>query len=251
MYTRYAQPSSLAKSILQSGGGVRRPQLITSKQSLPTLLRAKGGFLSKTISLFVGQLLITYAVFHFLGQSKRFEEWVKANRVLYILISVITPIILIVFLAFFTMSIPVKLVLFTLFSLVIGFSLAYLKRIVPDEIIRASLLGTLAIFVSMFVIGILLTMMGYNLWWLGVLLFICLIGAIITSIVFVVIDPSKKAIRIKAAIILVLFALFIMYDTNQILQRDYLGDFVTAAIDYYLDVINIVVNFVQYYMASD
>ena len=32
---------------------------------------------------------------------------------------------------------------------------------------------------------------------------------------------------------------FIVYDTNKILQKDYYGDFVTASLDYYLDIINI------------
>jgi FtsH-binding integral membrane protein len=30
-----------------------------------------------------------------------------------------------------------------------------------------------------------------------------------------------------------------MYDTNNILQRNYYGDFITASLDYYLDIINI------------
>ena len=30
-----------------------------------------------------------------------------------------------------------------------------------------------------------------------------------------------------------------MYDTNSILQRNYNGDFITASLDYYLDIINI------------
>ena len=36
-----------------------------------------------------------------------------------------------------------------------------------------------------------------------------------------------------------LFSVYIVYDTNSILQRDYSGDFITASLDYYLDVINI------------
>jgi FtsH-binding integral membrane protein len=38
---------------------------------------------------------------------------------------------------------------------------------------------------------------------------------------------------------LLLFSLYIMYDTNNILQRNYYGDFITASLDYYLDIINI------------
>jgi FtsH-binding integral membrane protein len=38
---------------------------------------------------------------------------------------------------------------------------------------------------------------------------------------------------------LMVFSLYIMYDTNNILQRNYSGDFITASLDYYLDIINI------------
>jgi FtsH-binding integral membrane protein len=40
----------------------------------------------------------------------------------------------------------------------------------------------------------------------------------------------------------VLFSLYIIYDTNHILQREYYGDFITASMDYYLDILNVFVN---------
>ena len=43
-----------------------------------------------------------------------------------------------------------------------------------------------------------------------------------------------------------LFSVFIVYDTNQILQKDYYGDFITASMDYYLDIINIFVELVNF-----
>jgi FtsH-binding integral membrane protein len=43
-----------------------------------------------------------------------------------------------------------------------------------------------------------------------------------------------------------LFSVFIVYDTNQILQKDYYGDFITASMDYYLDIINIFIKLVNF-----
>jgi FtsH-binding integral membrane protein len=40
-----------------------------------------------------------------------------------------------------------------------------------------------------------------------------------------------------------IFSLFIIWDTNQILSRDYKGDFITASMDYYLDILNLFTNF--------
>jgi FtsH-binding integral membrane protein len=199
----------------------------------------------KTFALFAAQLLVTYAIFHYLGESEKFTEWMKKNIFMYVLVALILPLILILVMIFVPMPMPVKIVLFTLFSACFGIGLAYLKRKVPPEVIRAALIGSVAIFVALFFVGIVLTLLGVNLWWLGGILFVALLGIIITSVVFLFIDESKKAVRIKAGIALLVFALFVMYDTNQILQRDYWGDFVTAALDYYLDILNIFVQLIQ------
>ena len=42
-----------------------------------------------------------------------------------------------------------------------------------------------------------------------------------------------------------LFSLFVVYDTSQILSRDYYGDFITASLDYYLDIFNLFSNFLN------
>ena len=52
--------------------------------------------------------------------------------------------------------------------------------------------------------------------------------------------------RYLTAIGLVLFSVYIVYDTNTILQKDYYGDFITASLDYYLDIINIFVRLLNY-----
>lgn len=244
MYAQSALALSLSGSRdTQRGGNIVR---------LPQLVKMKGAFMSKTLILFVSQLIVTYVVFHTLGKSDVFYSWVENNRILYIALSVIIPIGLILILAFLPMPMYAKLILFTVFSIVIGFSLAYIQKFVSEDVINASLIGAVMIFVAMFMVGLFLVVIGVNVWWLGILLFAALLGIIVTSIVFLFINPSKKAQRIKAAIALVIFGLFVLYDTNQILQREYPNDdFVTAAMDYYLDIINIFVNLIQYFVSSN
>jgi FtsH-binding integral membrane protein len=45
--------------------------------------------------------------------------------------------------------------------------------------------------------------------------------------------------KLLALIGILLFSMYIIYDTNKILQRDYKGDFIRASLDYYLDFINL------------
>jgi FtsH-binding integral membrane protein len=77
------------------------------------------------------------------------------------------------------------------------------------EVIKTALIGTLSIFVTMFLFTIFLLMIGVNL------------------------DDRF------GLILLFLFSLFIVYDTSNILTREeyiYNGDFITASMDYYLDI---------------
>jgi FtsH-binding integral membrane protein len=41
---------------------------------------------------------------------------------------------------------------------------------------------------------------------------------------------------------ILLFSMYIIYNTNQIMQRDYNGDFIRASLDYYLDILNLFLN---------
>jgi FtsH-binding integral membrane protein len=52
--------------------------------------------------------------------------------------------------------------------------------------------------------------------------------------------------KLLSIVSILLFSMFIIYDTNVILQRNYVGDFITASLDYYLDIINIFINLLNF-----
>jgi hypothetical protein len=159
--------------------------------------------------------------------------------------------VVIIVLVFVPMHPLLKFTLFTVFSVLTGFILSIATQKVSKEVIYASIKGTLAIFVLFVLLGFVIAISGINISWLGIVLFFALLILIIVRIVFTTIkDSSKKTQRIFAIIGLLLFSLYIMYDTYNILQRDYFGDFVTAALDYFLDIINIFLNNVSYMQNS-
>jgi FtsH-binding integral membrane protein len=73
-------------------------------------------------------------------------------------------------------------------------------------------------------------MLGYDLRALGSVLFVTLIGLILLRLF-----SGKK----YTEIIIPLFALFVVYDTNNILRRNYEGNFVGASFDYFADILNL------------
>jgi len=97
---------------------------------------------------------------------------------------------------------------------------------------KEALLETIAIFVAMLFAGIATVKLGYDLSTLGIVLIFSLIALIFARLL----SPAKKRYTKIATLI---FALFIVYDTNKILQRNYSGDFVNASLDYFTDIINL------------
>lgn len=144
------------------------------------------------------------------------------------------------------MSMTLKFILFTLFSTITGFVLKIALEKTSSEVIETALIATTIIFVSFIVLGLIISGFGIDLGFLGLFLFGLLLLIIIVRVVMVFMKTSSNIKKTVTVLTLLLFSVFIVFDTNQILQRDYQGDFITASLDYFLDIINIIVNIVSY-----
>ena len=152
----------------------------------------------------------------------------------------VATLVIILILAFITMPVWLKFILFSLFSAAFGIILAFRKVGLDPNVIKSALVGTASIFVSMFIFGVALIMSNIQLGIKTALgLFFALLALIIISIVQYFIVQSSLLKKLIVITSLLLFSLFIVYDTNSILQRNYSGDFITASLNYYLDLINI------------
>lgn len=201
-----------------------------------SLIHEKAGFLSSVFATLAVQILIVALVAYYLIQKTPALTTVKKWFFLF----VIAMFVLILVLVFVPMHPALKFVVFTLFSMLIGCLVAIASSRVSKEVVYASIAGTFAIFIAFFLLGLFIVASGINISWLGAVLFFALIILIIVRIVFSFIkDHKHKTKRIFAIFGLIIFSLYVMYDTFNILQRDYYGDFITAALDYFLDVINI------------
>jgi len=205
------------------------------------LISEKRGFFALILANLVTQLYITYYVSENIkieDEDEKNKDTKKFNSKL--IGACIAAFVLILILAFISMPAWLKFILFSLFSGAFGIILGYRKSGIDPAIIKSALVGTASIFVAMFAFGLALIASGIKLGLkFGLGLFFALLFLIIISIVqFFIVESSflKKIIIIGS---LMVFSLYIMYDTNSILQRNYNGDFITASLDYYLDIINI------------
>jgi FtsH-binding integral membrane protein len=221
-------------NVLKKNRNIKQKTDITQ---LFKLIYEKKSFFALILITLVIQLYITYYVSENFDIEKD-EDTKTFNPKL--ITAYIAAFILILILAFITMPPWLKFIFFSLFSSAFGVILGYRKSRYDPNTIQTAFLGTISIFVSMFAFGVALIANNIQLGYMfGLTMFFALLFLLIISIVQFFIIQSSFLYKIIVICSLMLFSVYIVYDTNSILQRDYGGDFITASLDYYLDVINI------------
>lgn len=150
----------------------------------------------------------------------------------------IVALSIIVLLAVVQMPEIVKFGLFSVFSYIQGLILSVYKRNYNPEVINTAIKGTMSIFATMFAAGLGITALGITLGEkIGGFLFWVLLTLILLRLVFM--SAIGMTHKILSFVGLLLFAMYVVYDTNTILQRNYNGGIISAALDYYLDILNL------------
>jgi len=209
-----------------------------SGESFMKLLNDKKEFLLMVFSNLIVQLGITYYfMMNYNGNGKdKGIYWPLVGAQLFIIF----------ILALVPMPSWLKFILFSIFSACFGIMFSILNSVVSKDVIQTAIFGTMSIFGLMFLFGAVMVMFGIQLGYqFASFLFCALLLLIIIRIVVLFMSKSSMVMKGLAVVGLVLFSLYVIYDTNHILQRDYSGDFITASLDYYLDILNIFINLVS------
>ena len=205
------------------------------------LISEKRGFFALILATLVSQLSITYYVSENVkieDEEDKNKDTKKFNSKL--IGAYVGAVIIILILGFITMPPWLKFILFSLFSTALGIILGYKKSGIEPGIVKSALVGTASIFVTMFAFGVALIASGIKLGLqLEFGLLIALVLLVIVTLVNTFILESSFLKKLIVIASLLIFSIYIVFDTNSILQRNYNGDFITASLDYYLDIINI------------
>jgi FtsH-binding integral membrane protein len=147
-----------------------------------------------------------------------------------------------------------KFLLFCVFSGLLGINLSKItseasknEKSSNKDIIHLAILETISVFGVLFLVGGFLLAGGFR-FGLGfaTFLFYSLLLLILARIVMAF-SGTVNMYTIGFSIVgIILFSLYIIYDTNMILRREYYGDFITASMDYYLDIVNLFMNFFNF-----
>lgn len=208
-------------------------------ERLFNIMNKKKFFLLQIFTNLIFQILVTFVIYYNVTID------IIKNRFSLILLILIQFGIIIIF-STFELPIFLKFLLMTLFSIIWGLIFTSLKNDVPPEVIKTALFGALGIFVGIFIFSLLLIVFGiyidykYGLILLGLLLLL-----IIVKIVLFLMNKYQGVHKGMAIISIILFSLFIIYDTHNILLYSDTNDPIGASMDYYLDIMNIFVNMIN------
>ena len=201
------------------------------------LLTQKGTFLAQVYSNLLFQFIVFYLTFSLLRKNNALRTHLQTYFLVYTLFFLVVSLLLI----FAPLGLVSRFLLFTLFSLLAG--VLFLRfRLLPDDVITSVFYQVGGAFLIMTLVGFLSTLLGYNLAWLGLALLFGLIGLLVFQIVNILGQEREKRQKgdILSRIGVVIFTLYILYDTNAMLQRDYRGDFIQAGLNLFLDSINLI-----------
>uniref|UniRef100_A0A6C0B026 Uncharacterized protein n=1 Tax=viral metagenome TaxID=1070528 RepID=A0A6C0B026_9ZZZZ len=231
---------------LMIGGKKQKKNSGSGTNSLFQLLNSKKEFLLAVFANLITQLGITYYVMiNYPIDNKTDKTTVYKSSTYWICLFVTLAIIFI--LAFVSMPSWLKFILFCIFSISWGILLSFLKLTVDSQAIQMAIFGAMAIFGVMFLFGAFLLLFGVSLGFaFSCWLFFALLLFLIVQIVVGFSGTYSMFHKAIAVVGLILFSLYIVYDTNTILQRNYYGDFITASLDYYLDILNIFLDLLSY-----
>jgi len=242
LYNRFIAPQH---SLLNQKGGRKMPKIniYLNATNMLALISNKKQFFILTFLNLIFQLGITY----YLMMTNKIGMGSKENELRTIYGIFVLQLILIISLALVPMPSFLKFIVFTIFSALTGIMLSIVKTETTTDIIKTAIISTMAIFGTMLTFGIALIIFGIQLSYkFGILLLIALLFIIIARIVTMLLGTYSAISKGITIFSIFLFSIYILYDTNKILQRNYYGDFITASMDYYLDIINLFINLVSF-----
>ena len=216
------------------------------------LMRNKKDLLNCIFFTLLTQVLITIIfikVFYNIEDITHLKEILNSKIYIFILfLFFIIGLILIFILISSNLTYFQKYIVFILFSLIEAFFIYLILSRFSNEVIKFAFYSTILIFISLFIVGLIVVYFSYDLGWMGILLFLSLLILIIIQLISICFKDLQIYNKFFAVSSLIIFMLYIIYDTNNILLKyKNNNDFcIIGTLDYYLDIINIFINLLRY-----
>lgn len=207
-----------------------------AKPSFTTLLAQKRGLLLSVYAILATQLLVAYGIMHIVRTHR--ETPAAAAVVRFWWVWLIVAVACFLGMAFIRNTV-VRTSLFCVATVAVGLILAGgAAKAKSEEAVRNGVIGAIGVFIVMSAAAFALTAAGVDLSFMGFFLIGGLVGLIIAALIILVAGGASPLVhKIWTGVAIVLFSMFVTYDTNILLL--YRTEVLDAAMNFYLDVINL------------
>lgn len=148
---------------------------------------------------------------------------------------------------FTEIPLPIRFIMFCMFSIINGFILSSFLKFASAKDIQSAIFYTIFIFVSMVFVGF--TLMKYNIDLSPLMLLVSIysITMLIVYLYMIIFTVEKKTRQYIKLASIALFSLYIIIDTYLNLNKEYNNDIVISTLDYYTDIVSIFQNLLSYF----
>jgi FtsH-binding integral membrane protein len=204
-------------------------------------LSIRQGFIRKVYTLLFAQLLLTTTIGALINANDKVKEFALTNIWLFF-VSVVGSFGFLIAAYLQSRRYPVNLILLGGFTLFEGYTIGVATCLYDTQIVLEAFAITLIVFIG-------LTLFAFQskydfTSWVGVLntVLFALIGI---GFVFIFFTPSSTAELIYSSIGAIIFSGYILVDTQLVLRKFNIEEEVPAAINLYLDIINLFLNILR------
>ncbi|TVU44614.1 hypothetical protein EJB05_04059 [Eragrostis curvula] len=211
------------------------PYLIQSPQM-------RWAFIRKVYVIVAMQLVLTVAVASTVNLVDPirafFQSRTKGALVAYVLI-LISPIIVMIPMIFCRKKHPINLILLALFTVCISLTVGVACLSRNGTVIMEAVGITLVVVVGLTGYTFWAAKKGYDFEFLGPFLVAACLVLILFSFVRILFPMGKTGTMVYGCVAALVFSGFIIYDTDNLIKRYTYDEYVSAAIELYLDIINL------------
>lgn len=212
--------------------------------SFNKLLKKKQDLLKCVFSSLIFQLGLTAFIVFYLQENNTILNTIKSNY-LYSIALFLIGLFIIFILSSDKLSFNTKFMFFMFFGIIQGILLGSFKQYFPEDVVKSALISTITIFIMFLCIGFTIVYFNYDVTWMGIYLLLALLALLVyrISLIFIPVEYNFK--KIMFVISILLFSIFIIYDTNVLLLKGKNKDCISFAMNYYLDILNIFSSFLN------
>eukprot|EP00271_Cylindrocystis_brebissonii_P021101 TRINITY_DN7374_c0_g1_i1.p1 TRINITY_DN7374_c0_g1~~TRINITY_DN7374_c0_g1_i1.p1 ORF type:complete len:252 (-),score=33.91 TRINITY_DN7374_c0_g1_i1:1004-1759(-) len=196
------------------------------------------GFIRKVYGILSVQVLLTVVVASFVVFTDSFKGFITSNPAWLIALAIL-PLGLVCALHAFHRSHPLNMILLALFTVSVAFTVGLSCSFAAGPVVLQALILTAAVVVSLTAYTFWASRRGQDFSFLGPMLFASLMVLLLWGVIQIFFPMGDTAHFVYSLIGAIIFAVYIVYDTDNLIKRFSYDEYILASVALYMDIVNL------------